>query len=218
MFKKTLSIVLVVMMLFAMFGLSASAAGSEAKTQENVEAFFSELLGGKVEIGEDFFNAIYSQLSGNPSKEEVAGAVSHYAVVSAEDVKNVDGIAQAIADDSVYTIKSLKNGRHTLYIAVDIREHPELFDIDVFRVAVYKICDRQSEFVTDPQDFDLITYTRFAGELYLHMKLYQALNPVSKVLWFLRYIVERVNLAEMNIDEMRFPGFMFDIMGKLVLR
>ena len=218
MFKKTLSIVLVVMMLFAMFGISASAASSEAKTQKNVEAFFSELLGGKVEIGKDFFNAIYSQVGGNPSKEEVAGAVSHYAVVSAEDVKNVDGIAQAIADDSVYTIKSLKNGRHTLYIAVDIREHPELFDIDVFRVAVYKICDRQSEFVTDPQDFDLITYTRFAGELYLHMKLYQALNPVSKVLWFLRYIVERVNLAEMNIDEMRFPGFMFDIMGKLILR
>lgn len=218
MFRKTVSIVLALMMLFGIFAPTASAASSAADTQQKIEAFFSELLGGKVEIDEDFLAAILKEIGPNPSNKSVANTVSQYAVVAAEDVKNVDAIAQAIADDSVYTIMRLRNGKNTLYIAVDIREHPELFDMDVFRAAVYKICDRQHEFVTDPEDFDLITYTRFAGELYLHIKLYQALNPVSKVLWFLRYIVERINLAEMNVDEIRFPGFMFDIIGKLLLR
>ena len=75
MFKKTLALLLSVMMLFTM-ALPASAASSEAKTQENIEAFFSELLGGKVEIGDDFFKAITENLGAAPSKKAVAGAVS----------------------------------------------------------------------------------------------------------------------------------------------
>lgn len=222
MFKKTLSVVLAVMMLFTMFALPASAASSAAKTQESVEAFFSELLGGKVEIGDDFFNAIFGQLGANPSKKEVAGAVSQYAVVAAEDVSGVDAIAEAIANDSVYTVKTLENGKKTIYIAVNVEEHPELFEMDVFRAAVYKICDKQNEFVDSPENFDLLTYKRFAGELYLHMRIYQFADPLSIVLGavfgFINDIVEMTRIADMNIDESRFPSFMFDIIGDLLLR
>lgn len=220
MFKKTLALLLSVMMLFTM-ALPASAASTEAKTQENIEAFFSELLGGKVEIGDDFFKAITENLGAAPSKKAVAGAVSQYAVVAAEDVNSVDALAQAIADDSVYTIKTLENGKKTVYIAVNVAEHPELFDMEVFRAAVYKICDKQNEFVDSPESFDLLTYKRFAGELYLHMRIYEIADPLSIVLGavfdFINKIVEMTGVADMNIDENRFPGFMFDIIGELVL-
>ena len=220
MFKKTLALLLSVMMLFTM-ALPASAASTEAKTQENIEAFFSELLGGKVEIGDDFFKAITENLGAAPSKKAVAGAVSQYAVVAAEDVNSVDALAEAIADDSVYTIKTLENGKKTVYIAVNVAEHPELFDMEVFRAAVYKICDKQKEFVASEDDFDLLTYTRFAGELYLHMRIYQIADPMADILGtvfdFLNKIVEMTGIADMNIDESRFPGFLFDIIGAIML-
>ena len=220
MFKKTLALLLSVMMLFTM-ALPASAASTEAKTQENIEAFFSELLGGKVEIGDDFFKAITENLGAAPSKKAVAGAVSQYAVVAAEDVNSAEALAEAIADDSVYTIKTLENGKKTVYIAVNVAEHPELFEMDVFRAAVYKICDKQKEFVTSEADFDLLTYTRFAGELYLHMRIYQVAEPMADVLGtvfdFLNKIVEMTGIADMNIDESRFPGFLFELIGAIML-
>jgi hypothetical protein len=223
MFKKTLALVLALMMLFTM-ALPASAANSTAKTEENIEAFFSELLGGKVEIGDDFFAAITENLGIATSKEAVAGAVSQYALVAAEDVNSIDALAEAIANDSVYTIKTLENGKQTVYIAVNVAEHPELFEMDVFRAAVYKICDKQNameEVVANPENFDLLTYTRFAGELYLHMRIYQIADPMSMVLGsvfdFINKIVEMTGIADMNIDENRFPGFLFDIIGGILL-
>lgn len=220
MFKKSIAILLALMMLFSM-ALPASAADSSVKAQENVEAFFSELLGGEVEIGEEFYEAILSGLDAAPSKNEVAGAVAQYAVVAAEDVDSVDALAQAIADDSVYTIKTLENGKQTIYIAVNVAEHPELFEMDVFRAAVYKICDKQKEFVASEDDFDLLTYTRFAGELYLHMRIYQIADPMADILGtvfdFLNKIVEMTGIADMNIDESRFPSFLFDIIGAIML-
>ena len=201
MFKKTLALLLSVMMLFTM-AIPASAASSEAKTQENIEAFFSELLGGKVEIGDDFFKAITENLGAAPSKKAVAGAVSQYAVVAAEDVNSAEALAEAIADDSVYTIKTLENGKKTVYIAVNVAEHPELFEMDVFRAAVYKICDKQNEFVDSPESFDLLTYKRFAGELYLHMRIYEIADPLSIVLGavfdFINKIVEM--MVKMSVE------------------
>lgn len=222
MFKKTVSVVLALMMLFTVFALPASAAGSAIQTQDKVEAYLTELLGGKVEIDEAFFEEILSKTGIAPSKETVADVVSQYAVVAADDVSSTDALAQAIADDSVYTIKTLENGKQTIYIAVNVAEHPELFEMDVFRAAVYKICDKQQEFVTAPEDFDLLTYSRFAGELYLHMRIYQFADPLSIVLGaifdFINDIVEMTAVADMNIDESRFPGFMFDLIGSLLLR
>lgn len=223
MFKKTVSVVLALMMLFAMFSAPASAASyNTTQTLEKVEAFFSELLGGKVEIDEDFFAAILDKAGLAPSKKAVAGAVSQYAVVALDDVDEVDVLAEAIANDCVYTIKALENGKQTIYIAVNVEKYPELFEMDVFRAAVYKICDKQNDFVTSEAEFDLLSYTRFAGELYLHMRIYQIADPLSIIFGaifdFINDIVEMTKIADMNIDEARFPGFLFNLIGALVLR
>ena len=223
MFRKTLALLLALMMLFSM-ALPASAADT-ADTQENIETYYSELLGAEVQLGDGLVEAILDEAGANPTKSDLADAVSQYAVVAADDVDEVEALAQAIADDSVYTIKTLENGKKTVYIAVNVEKHPELFEMDVFRAAVYKICDKQNsleEVAANPDDFDLLTYTRFAGELYLHMRIYQFADPVSIVLGsvfdFINKIVEMTRIADMNIDESRFPGFMFDIIGGLLLR
>ena len=218
MFKKTISVVLALMMLFTMFVLPSSAADAT----ENLEAYYSELLGADAQLDEALVEAILDDAGANPTKADLADAVSNYAVVAAEDVNSVEALAEAIAQDSVYTIKTLENGKQTIYIAVDVANHPELFDMEVFRAAVYKICDRQQEFVTDEADFDLLTYARFAGELYVHMRIYQFADPLSIVLGpifdYINKIVEMTAIADMNIDESRFPGFLFDIIGGLLLR
>lgn len=218
MFKKTISVVLALMMLFTMFALPSTAADTAA----NLEAYYSELLGTEAQVDDALIDAILGEAGANPTKEDLANAVSQYAVVAAEDVDSVDALAEAIANDSVYTIKTLENGKQTIYIAVDVANHPELFDMDVFRAAVYKICDKQNELVENPEDFDLLTYTRFAGELYVHMRIYQFADPLSIVLGpifdFINKIVEMTAIADMNIDEARFPGGIFDLIGQLLLR
>ena len=220
MFKKLSTLLLALVMLFSM-AIPATAAETKGNTQENIEKFFSELLGGKVEIGEEFYEAIVNEMDASPSKNEVANAVSQYAVVAAEDVDRVEALSEAIANDSVYTIKTLKNGKQTIYIAVNVVEHPELFEMDVFRAAVYKICDKQKDFVTSEADFDLLTYKRFAGELYIHMRIYQVAEPMSVILGeifdFLNKIVEMTGIADINIDENRFPGFLFELVGAIML-
>lgn len=218
MFKKTISVVLALMMLFTMFALPSTAADAT----KNLEAYYSELLGTEAQVDDALIDAILGEAGANPTKEDLANAVSQYAVVAAEDVDSVDALAEAIANDSVYTIKTLENGKQTVYIAVDVANHPELFDMDVFRAAVYKICDKQNELVETPEDFDLLTYTRFAGELYVHMRIYQFADPLSIVLGpifdFINKIVEMTAIADMNIDEARFPGGIFDLIGQLLLR
>lgn len=96
-----------------------------------------------------------------------------------------------------------------------------LFEMDVFRAAVYKICDKQKDFVTSEADFDLLTYKRFAGELYIHMRIYQIADPMADILGtvfdFLNKIAEMTGIAEINIDESRFPGFLFELVGVIML-
>lgn len=96
-----------------------------------------------------------------------------------------------------------------------------LFEMDIFRAAVYKICDKQKDFVTSEADFDLLTYKRFAGELYIHMRIYQVAEPMSVILGeifgFLNKIAEMTGIAEINIDESRFPGFLFELVGAIML-
>lgn len=223
MFKKTVSVVLALMMLVAIFATPASAASyNQAQTQEKIEAFISQLVGGEVKIDEDLFADILKKAGLSPSNEEVASAVSQYAIVAYEDVKDVDAIAQAIADDCMYTIATRRNGKQTVYIAVDLSKHPELFEEEVFRAAVYKICEKQNEFVTEsPENLDLMSYTRFAGELYMHLKLYHIIDPLTAVLGsvfsFLKSIKERLTVADMDIDESRFPGFLFEIFGAIIM-
>lgn len=219
--KKIISAVLAIVMLIIVFAVPASAVSSATNTKKSVEAFFSELLGAEAEVDKKLLSAIIRKTGSSPDSEVVAQVVSQYAVVPVESSSVLDVLAETVASDSVYTIKTLENGRKTIYVAVDIIQHPELFEKEVFRKAVYELCDRQFDFVEEETEFDLLGYTRFAGELYLHMVIYRVVNPfvdtLGSVIGIIVKLYNMAKVADMNIDESRIPELVMVVVGEILM-
>lgn len=220
--KKLLAVVLSVLMLASVFSVSVSAAGEQSRFESKVENVLGILIGNgegvEVEVGDDFLSALKKN---GTSSARLAKTMSTYAVVAAEDVKDVEAVAQAIADGSAYKVVTLEDGKKTVYITVDIVANPELFDEEVFRAAVVKLIDKQNEVIPEGEEenFDLLDYNRFAGELYLHMFLYQVLAPVKDLEWLpmVTDAYERVVMADMDITETRVPGVLMTAIGYFLL-
>lgn len=220
--KKFLAILLSVLMLVSVFSVSASAIGESSRLEKRVEEVLSVFIGNgddvKVEIGSDFLNALKKNGSGYG---RVAKTMSTYAVVAAADVDDVDAVAQAIADGSAYKIVVLENGKKTVYISVDLTANPEIFEEDVFRAAVVKLIDKQNEVIPEgeAENFELLDYNRFAGELYLHMFLYQIVEPFKDIEWMpmVADVYAMTKVADINIDEARIPPFIMTVVGYIML-
>lgn len=218
--KKLLAVILSILMLVSVFSVSASAADKsvfEAKVESALGLLIGNGEGVDVEVGADFLSALKENGTGS---RRLAKSMSNYAVVKASDVKDVDAVAEAIADGSAYNIKVLEDGKQTVYISVDLVAHPELFDEEVFRAAVVKLIDKQNEVIPEEEidNFDLLDYNRFAGELYLHMLIYRFTAPVKDATW-LPLVEELYNMssvADMNIDESRIPPFFMEIIGFII--
>ena len=217
-----MAVLIAIALLSTMLVVPATAASSEARTEKTIEAFFTELLGAKAEVDEKLLSEILKKSGSSPTEQSVAKAVSRYAVVPVESASALDVIAETVATDSVYTIKTLENGKKTIYVAVDIVKHPELFEKDIFRKAVYEICDRQIEFVEREAEFDLLGYTRFAGELYLHMVIYRVVDPfvdtLGSAIGIIMKVYNMAKVADMNIDEKRFPEVLMNLIGEIMMR
>ena len=70
----------------------------------------------------------------------------------------------------------------------------------------------------DAENLDLLSYNRFAGELYLHMIIYRVVAPVKDAQW-LPLVADLYNMssvADMNIDESRIPPFFIEIIGFII--
>lgn len=219
--KKLLAVILSVLMLVSVFAVSASAANGQSAFETKVENVLGTLIGNgdkvDVEVPADLLSALKENGTGS---RRLASSMSNYAVVAAEDVKDVDAVAQAIADGSAYNIKVLEDGRQTVYISVDLVANPEIFNEDVFRAAVVKLIDKQNEVIPEDEidNFELLDYNRFAGELYLHMLIYRFTSPVKDAEWlpFVADLYNMSSVADMNIDESRIPPFFMEIIGFII--
>ena len=219
--KKLLAVILSVLMLASAFSVSVSAADEKSAFEAKVESALGILIGNgekvDVQVDADLLSALKANGTGS---RRLAKSMSNYAVVAAEDVKDVDAVAQAIADGSAYKIVALENGKKTVYISVDLVANPEIFNEDVFRAAVVKLVDAQNEVISeeDAENLDLLDYNRFAGELYLHMIIYRVVAPVKDAQW-LPLVADLYNMssvADMNIDESRIPPFFIEIIGFII--
>lgn len=224
--KKLLSVILAVIMLLSVTFIPASAASSsrlENRLEAVVEGLFGTLIGNgdkvKVDVDDELIAAIRSGMQ-NVGYGSLAKSLSGYAVVRYGDVKDVDAIAEAISEKTVYEMYVTKDGATSVYIAVDLRENPELFDSEVFRAAVVKIIDKQGK-ALDPtaENIELLDYNRFAGELYLHMLIYQFTAPFKDIEWLplVGELYDMAVVSEMNIDESRLPSSLFVAIGVIVL-
>ena len=86
---------------------------------------------------------------------------------------------------------------------------------------MYELCDRQLEFVEEEADFDLLGYTRFAGELYLHMVIYRVVDPfvdtLGSVIGIIVKLYNMAKVADMNIDEKRIPEIVRVAGGEILM-
>ena len=220
--KKFLAIILSVLMLMSVFAVSASAAAEQSKFETKVEEALGLLIGNGEEVEVEAEAAFVNALKKNgTSSSRLVKSMSNYAVVAAEDVDEIDAVAQAIADGTAYNVVVLEDGRKTVYISVDIVANPELFDEEVFRAAVVKIVDKQNDVIPldEVENFDLLDYNRFAGELYLHMFLYHVLEPFKDIEWLptVQDAYARVARADMDITETRVPGILMTAIGYVLL-
>ncbi|MBQ8027847.1 MAG: hypothetical protein IJ262_00405 [Clostridia bacterium] len=225
--KKFLALVLTVVMLLSATVIPSSAVSLSGKLESKLETVVESLLGTLIGNGEKtdvdvdgaFIEALKEEMSYigyNPLAKELSG----YAVVQYGAVEDVEAVAESIAENTSYRAYVTDNGKTSVYIVIDLEENPELFDSEVFRAAVVKIVDKQGEVIEeDAENLDLMDYNRFAGELYLHMLLFQVTAPFKDIDWIplVSDIYNTASGAEMDVTESRFPSSLLVVIGFVVL-
>ncbi|MGN0468013.1 MAG: hypothetical protein ACI4GY_04755 [Acutalibacteraceae bacterium] len=225
MFKKAISILLSVVMIFSFAVLPASAAESDEANEKITVAVNLALSALTAEDDEVIYSdealteKIIEENGADVTVSELSKELSSLVLVKESELSSADK-AKAIADDSSYHVVTLSSGKKTVYIAVDLAAHPELFDIEVFHDAVIALVDKQNEYIEGEENVSLLDYNRLAGELALHMIIYKAAEPfygkIDSAL--INFLYENAVISEINIDEMRVPGPVFTFIGLLIMQ
>ena len=144
--------------------------------------------------------------------------VSKYFFINIEDIPAAsdDIIAQA-----EYSYVLLEDGKETVFIAVNIEEHPELLNRALLMEATEKLYNEQKVLYPDMAEDALMSYEHIAGELALHAILYAVSNEYLSVtgategtifsLW------EKARIANLDITEARVPLEVIEILGTYIM-
>ncbi len=137
---------------------------------------------------------------------------------------NLDDIPETstdIIEAADYTYVLLEDGRETVFIAVNLEEHPELLNRDLLMEATEKLYEEQKVLYPNLPEENLMSYEHIAGELALHAILYAVSNEYLKIsgetegtiynLW------ERARIADLNINENRIPSEIIEIAGTYIM-
>ncbi len=225
MLKKSLSLVLVVLMAFSLV-MTASAADSTDALTENealaaAEAGVAALVaedGDDVTLDEDLAEEI---TDGADTPEEISRVIGRFVFI--EEGK-VEELSDAIIADSVYTVKVIADGKETVYVAVDTVKHPEIYDARVFLSVVDKLLAKCDEVAAlkgvdiNSENYNPMSYNFLAGELALHMMLADTVDMLGANSWnsALKDVYDRAALVNLNVDEDRFPQSLMELLGWFV--
>lgn len=220
--KKAAAVLLAILLIIPASVLAASAGTEDLLTAEQAEAAAESVLLAFAGADEDAEIIIDRELTANFSDggmtaEELAGELDSIVLVE-KNAESEKSLGQAIADNCVYTVTVLEDGKKTVYIAVDLDENPELFNVACLQDAVKAMYENQKAYVEGEENISLLGYNDIAGELALHMIAYAVLNPVQSTLTGkLRSIFESARVADLNIDESRFPRFLITFIGEIIM-
>ena len=214
--KKLISLMLSVLMLLSVLVIPGLAADDDMILTGDVldaavEAAAAELAG----VPEGASYRVQSRVRQNAvAAKDLAKSFASYIFLNPD---KVEGLSDAIANDADYTVTVLENGKKTVYISVDLREHPEIANLDVFRATVKKLDAKQNESVPAGEEgnYDLMSYQHIAGELALHVIVAAAMSAMGK-----DESDETMNssvVANLNKDESRFPGQLIEFIGKFLM-
>lgn len=139
-------------------------------------------------------------------------------------VDDVDSATLKVLTGVKYYPVELENGKTTVYIAVDIKNNPDIFNYDVFKKTVEKLYEKQGEALITDSDGNtdyLMSYEHIAGELALHAIIYAAANELISVTGTqnetILKLYERAIQADLNVDENRIPWQIFSIFGIILV-
>ena len=225
MLKKSLSLILVILMAFS-FVVTASAADEEAALTEaealaiaevGVAALVAE-EGDEVTLGKGLADVLTDNAD---TPEEISRVIGRFVFIEGSKVEE---LSDAIIADSVYTVKVIADGKETVYVAVDTVKYPEIYDARVFLSVVDKLLVKCDEVAAadgvdiSSDNYNPMSYNHIAGELALHMMLADATDMLGANSWnsTLKDIYDRAALVNLNVDEARFPQSLMEMLGWFV--
>ncbi len=225
MLKKSLSLILVVLMSLSLVMTASAADSTDALTE--AEALAAAEAGVAALVAEESDEvtldaALLSEITdGADTPEEISREIGKFVFI---EESKVEELSDAIIADSVYTVKVIADGKETVYVAVDTVKHPEIYDARVFLSVVDKLlvkCDEvaAAEGVDITSDnYNPMSYNFLAGELALHMMLADATDMLGANSWnsALKDIYDRAALVNLNVDEDRFPQSLMELLGWFV--
>lgn len=123
-----------------------------------------------------------------------------------------------------YYNMTLSDGSQTVYIAVDIEAHPEIFNYEVFKNTVEAIYKKQGEALIKNDDGStnyLMSYEHIAGELAMHAIIFAAASELINITdtknETILKLYKSAAKADLNIDEARIPSALISIFGVLLV-
>lgn len=153
--------------------------------------------------------------------EELKKIMQSYIFVEVDDV---DASVLKVLNDVKYYPVELENGEKTVYIAVDIKSNPDIFNYEVFRRTVEELYEDQGEALiigTDGNADYLMSYEHIAGELAFHAIIYAVANELISVTGTQNETViglyNSAMIADLNVDENRLPWQIFSILGIIIM-
>ena len=225
MLKKSLSLVLVILMALS-FVMTASAADEEAVLTENEALAIAEVgvaalvaeEGDEVTLGKGLADILTDNAD---TPEEISRVIGRFVFI---EESKVEELSDAIIADSVYTVKVIADGKETVYVAVDTVKYPEIYDARVFLGVVDKLLVKCDEVAAadgvdiSSDNYNPMSYNHIAGELALHMMLADATDMLGANSWnsTLKDIYDRAALVNLNVDEARFPQSLMEMLGWFV--
>ena len=164
---------------------------------------------------------------------ELKKILSSYIFVKVDDIDSAtrellegDGVLDENGEGNgvKYYVVTLEDGTQTVYIAVDIASHPEVFNYTVFKNAVEAIYEQQGKELMKDKDGNvdyLMSYEHIAGELAMHAIIYAVMNELIGITGTtnptILKIYESAARADLNIDEARVPSALISILGVLLV-
>ncbi len=226
MLKKAFGIVMVLMMLVCLV-LPVSAANetdtlSDKQALEAVEVGVAALVaeeGDDVTLDEGLAEEIIGDAD---TAEAISRAIAQFVFI---EKSKVGELSDAIVADSKYTVTVTADGKDTVYIAVSIIDHPEIYDARVFLSVVKKLAQKSDEVAiengidVDSDNYNPMMYTHIAGELSLHMITMDITGFFGGDSWniLLKDFYEKSIVADLNIDESRVPSFFIEFWGNFIV-
>ena len=224
MFKKSLSLILALIVAFCMT-VPAFAADADALTDAQAvaaaEAGIAAIVADEdadVEVSDDLADKIINDAN---TPEKIARSIAKFVFV---EKSKVGELSDAIIADSKYSVTVSADGKDTVYVAIDTVAHPEIYDARIFLSVCDKLvakCDEVASLKgidTSSDNYDPMSYYHIAGELALHMILADMTDIMGANSWntLLKDIYDRAALVNLNVDETRIPLFITEFVGKFI--